>query len=124
MSFINPQTYTVRRRSQGEYVDGVWTETPDTLFTIKAGVQPLSGRELDLLDEQEGVLERGVLKMYTKTELFTIRQSEAKRPDVVEIDSELWEVHFSHNRSSRYKLPTAHFRYTLLRSDNQSDRNT
>jgi len=112
-------------------VDGVYAETADTVFTIRGGVQPTSGKELDLLDEQEGTLLRGARKLYTKALLKTVRQGDPTRCDVVEIDDgqgegiELWEVHFVQNRGTRrYNLPTSHFKYILLRANEQNDVNT
>ncbi len=132
MSFIKPQKYTVRRRTVGGYVNGVYKEASDITFIIKGGVQPISGKELDLLDEQEGVSLRGSRVLYTKSKkvLRTIRQDGPTRPDMVEIDDgdgegvELWEVHFSNNRGPRrYNTPASHFKYILQRADEQNDIN-
>ena len=84
-------TYTVKRYTgAGGYVNGVWQEATETTFTITMSQQPLNGVELmNLPENQRG---RHILRGYTETQLFTIKESESKKADRVVIDGFDYEV--------------------------------
>ena len=50
-------------RTDGSYVDGVWTPGVASTFAIEGSIQPMSGRELLLLPE--GQRSRGAWTLYT-----------------------------------------------------------
>lgn len=104
------ETLTVERRT-GAYVAGVWVETSAPL-TIRASVQPLDGRELQLLEP--GLRSRRTVKIYTDTRLRTARGGEGATPDVVTLaDGERLEVHEVHDYSlHRRGMP--HYRCILV----------
>lgn len=63
------QTLSVVRAGTGTYVDGVWTETPETTVQVRASVQPISAREL--AREPEGTRPTGAIRLFTLEELRT-----------------------------------------------------
>jgi hypothetical protein len=85
---LSTGTYTVTRRAVGAYSDGRWTPGGTSSFSIIASIQPVSGRLLLALPENERTEEQRVV--YTITELRT--RIGAADPDVVTIDGDAWEV--------------------------------
>lgn len=53
----------------------------ESVIKIKGSIQPVKGKELQALPE--GMRVQGVVKLFTQTELFTVRTSECKLPDQV-----------------------------------------
>jgi len=81
-------TYTVTRGSAGAYTDGDFVPGGISTFLIEASIQPLSGRDLQLLSEAQHGEE--VRRVYTKTELRTV--TDGVVPDLLDIDGEAWRV--------------------------------
>ena len=74
---------TVYRSAGGDYNDaGEWEATgPDTSFAIVGSVQPLSGRDRELLPE--GVRSDQVVKIYTETALQTDSEDSSTKADQI-----------------------------------------
>lgn len=70
-----------RQATAGAYVDGLWVDGSPQALTIKASVQPVSGRERAMLPE--GDREREMVKLYSDTELKPSSQANQKAGDVV-----------------------------------------
>ena len=86
-SFRTPLTVT--RRAAGAFSDGVWQEGTETELLILASVQPLRPDEMDSLPE--GRRDRQAVKIYTSTELFTVRGKDTS-PDLVVWRGDTFEV--------------------------------
>ena len=92
MAILGARTLWVQRKP-GVYVDGVWTGSGgEERFSIRGSLQPISGRELQLLPEGERTREQ--FKLYTKAELLTSRDSAAAptKADMVEHRGRLLKV--------------------------------
>jgi hypothetical protein len=59
----------IRRKGEGSYVDGEWVESPETLITIEANVQPVQFREIMMMPESERTKEW--IKIYSVSEIRT-----------------------------------------------------
>lgn len=62
----------------------------ESTFDFRGSIQPLSGRELKQLPE--GSRDQNRKKLYTATELFTVRSSASKLPDHVTYKGETFIV--------------------------------
>ncbi len=88
MNFPQPETITIRRSSVSEtiYENGIPVDTAAYTETtgIKANLQPLTEKELQMLPEGDRV--REAYKIYTKTEL--------KKNDIIvrNLDGEVFEL--------------------------------
>ena len=80
--------YTVTRYGADSFENGLRDSGSGSTFEIEASVQPLSGRDLQMLSDAERVLETRAL--YTDAELF-VRRGE-KAADTVAIEGESWRV--------------------------------
>lgn len=81
-------TYTVTRVAAGTRELGRYTHGAVTTFTVVAGIEPVTGRELkDLPEGQRG---DEVVKIYTATELRT--RTAGGEPDVITYRGEPWTV--------------------------------
>lgn len=91
MSGLRKIDLLVKRKGFGIYDNGIWIQySPDTEFTIKASVQPLSGSDLRLLPENRR--EEEILKIYTSTELVGSNKGQPFNPDIVIINGKPYEV--------------------------------
>ena len=88
ISAFKTGTYTVTRTGGGTYSSGVYTAGSTSTFDITASVQPVSGRDLQVLPEGQHGNEVRVI--YTTTELRTRNPTNAG--DKISIGSEDWEV--------------------------------
>ncbi len=73
---------TVTRFEKGEYQKGVYIEGNKLNLELIAVVLPMTGRELRLLTEGQRATE--AIIVYTDERLFTVKDSEAKKADLVE----------------------------------------
>ena len=74
-SFRKPHTLY---REAGSMVDGKWVVSGETEIAITASIQPATGKDLANLDE--GMRHRGVVAVYSSTEMRTATQSTATTP--------------------------------------------
>lgn len=81
-------TYTVTRRVAETYVDGLPVAGSPSTLSVRAVIQPATGRDLQQLPEAQFGTE--IRKMFTTVEIMTRTPTHA--PDVVTIDGESWEV--------------------------------
>jgi hypothetical protein len=88
ISTYNTGTYTVKRYANGTNANGHYTPATPTTITIKASVQPLSGR--DLKDLPEGQRADDLRTLYTTTRLYTV--SANGNPDVITIEGDRYRV--------------------------------
>lgn len=93
-------TYAVTRRSAGSYVDGRWVPGATSLVNIELNVQPMGGKELQVLPES--FHNRALRKVYSKSALQTVSEGDAGiAADRISMDSEDWDViSVEHWRSS------------------------
>lgn len=83
-------TYTVKRRNAGSYVGGHWQPAGTTEFEIIASIQPLRGKEMELLPEGERSKER--VRIYTKSGLQQTIEKLAIKGDLVSYKGREYEV--------------------------------
>lgn len=84
-------TYTVRRRDPGSYVNGNWTPAGTyTEFQIIASIQPINGRELQMMPE--GQRTREMVRIYTKSGLRPTIEQQNVKGDLVSYKGRQWEV--------------------------------
>lgn len=89
--FFKTGTYPVTRRTSGAYdTDGKFVPDAGTVINTDANVQPVTGRDLERLDE--GRRARETLKFISETELFTEDKDANRAADNVVIDGYTWEV--------------------------------
>lgn len=92
MPLLGERDVTRRRYSSGAYTAGVWSDGAATDTTIRASVQPLSGRDREVLEE--GVRQRDGIKLYTTASgtLRTESQHDGTPADEVVIDTVVYTV--------------------------------
>ena len=78
---------TVRRKSGGEYVNGVWVPGTVTEFTARYSVQPTSPDDMQSLPE--GRRERRAYTLFGNKPLLSVG---SENPDLVSVDGEWYEV--------------------------------
>ena len=111
MSLIPRKTLTVERTTGSGYINGQWNPGTTSSFTIKASVQPITGRDLEALPQ--GRRESGEsYSLFTSldTILFCINNNE--NPDIVTIYGQKFEV-YSISRWENHLIN--HFEYSVLR---------
>jgi len=84
-SLTNKVSVTVRRKGKGDWVDGEWITSPDTLVTIEANVQPVQFKEIMMMSESERTKEW--IKLYSVDEL----RAGMEGPGGWEADIVVWE---------------------------------
>lgn len=84
------EALTVVRTAQGTRSNGRYTSGSTSNVSITANVQPITGRELQSL--QETVHHQEIRVLFTETELFTATPG-VREADKVTIGSETWIVH-------------------------------
>ena len=89
MSTLLPHTIVVRRRS-GSLVKGVWTPGPVESGTFVGSVQPVKGKDLDLLPI--GRRDTGSMKVYSNTPLAVSVEGGDTPGDIVVWQGRQWEV--------------------------------
>ena len=90
---IPKKTLTVTREDTdtGAYnADGDWVKGTTSQFTITASVQPLTGKEMELLPE--GRRESQSYKLYSATKLLTVKTAPKDNADLVTYDGRNFEV--------------------------------
>jgi hypothetical protein len=83
-------TYTVTRMAADSYVDGLKVDGSTSTFTIRAGVQPATSQEIQMLPE--GARTEETLTVYTSTALKTGGEGAATERDRISIDGGVWDV--------------------------------
>lgn len=82
---------TVYRKGLGYFDDnGLYTQALESTFTIKASVQPLTGKALEALPE--GLRSTDVYTLYTDATLNVASQDDEQKADEVEIGGTRYEV--------------------------------
>jgi len=90
LSLFNTHTLTVKRYT-GLYVNGRWTQSLSSTFTITTSWQPANGRDTETLPE--GKRSQQIYKCYPATELFVADPVNGQPADiVVGIDGKDYEV--------------------------------
>jgi hypothetical protein len=95
ISDLGGATYQVIRTAAGARVNGRVVAGPATTFPIVAGIEPITGRELQ--DLPEGQRGDEVIQIFTATPLLTRRpgfepDQIVYRPPGYEVDGEPWTV--------------------------------
>ncbi len=86
-SFRTPLTVT--RKGAGSYTSGVWVAGAESEMVILASVQPMRPDEMESLPE--GRRDKQAVKIYTSTELFTVRGDNTS-PDQMAYRGDTFEV--------------------------------
>lgn len=91
-SSFRRQITILRQNSTGYYDKGKWVE-PETLSEeiIYASVQPLTGREIDLVPQ--GRRNCDSAKLISESALNTVEVNNNSNPDIVVLNGERYEVH-------------------------------
>ena len=89
-SAIFRKPVTVKRRTQGAYVDGFWVEGTESTVMIRASVQPASSADLNLLPE--GKTLGGVYKIFTNDTLIVATEGTDQNGDRLVIGGSDYEV--------------------------------
>lgn len=83
-----PGTFTVTRRPPGVYTNGRFFPGNTTTLNITGSIQPLVGRDLELLPE--GLRTRELLKIYSATPLLV--HGANQNPDLITISGVQYQV--------------------------------
>ena len=106
---------TVRRVPQGSYIDGAWVENgSEIVFTITASVQGVDAEILQTLPEGYRTKEAHIL--YTSAELKT-SQLNLRKPDVVEIDGDKFQVIKVTKKDNIKNYPTNHYEVIVIKEN-------
>jgi hypothetical protein len=106
---------TVRRVPQGSYIDGAWVEIgSEIVFTITASVQGVDAEILQTLPEGYRTKEAHIL--YTSSELKT-SQLNLRKPDVVEIDGDKFQVIKVTKKDNIKNYPTNHYEVIVIKEN-------
>lgn len=104
-----------KRKALGSYVNGLWAESQeDTSFTIKASVQGVDAETLQTLPEGYRTREAHIL--YTSAELKT-SQLNVRKPDVVEIDGDKFQVIKVTKKDNIKNYPTNHYEVIVIKEN-------
>lgn len=87
-AFTAGSPYTVTRTAIGTRTQGRYTPGSTSQFAITASVQPVTGRDLQVLPEAQHA--EDVRVVYATTEIKT--QEAGFEPDQISIDGALWKV--------------------------------
>ena len=94
MTILGKEKLTVTRRT-GDYTNGAWVPVLDSTFTIKANVQPMPARQLEMLPEAART--KGAFICYAdnrQTPLRVLDLTGKGMPDrVARADGRSYEVH-------------------------------
>lgn len=82
--------YSVKRTNEGTYVNGDYVPGAEETLTIVAGIQPLTGRELQNL--RRGITATEVRVVYTNRELIALDETAGIVPDIITVDGDEWRV--------------------------------
>lgn len=112
MSILGEEPVVLRRYSAGENVDGKYVEGQAEDLPILMSVQPVTGRQLEMLPE--GKRAKEVLVGYTEhTDIRTVEQGD--QADQVLVDGIAYEVH----SRKHYRAVIPHASVMLVRVDGQ-----
>lgn len=78
---------TVKQKSGGGFVKGVWVEGSEASITILASIQPTSPTDMESLPE--GRRNRKAFRLYTNVKLNDLS---TENPDTAEIDGKDYEI--------------------------------
>lgn len=88
---IATQQVTIQRKNAGSRVNGRWVDGADLPpLVIVASLQPVSGQ--DLMHLPEGQRTKTVIKLYTNTVLYTVREAVSKVADIIVWEGKEYEV--------------------------------
>ena len=84
------KSYTVRKKSEGSWVEGLWVEGSETPVTILASFQPMNSDEKEFLEV--GRRDIGKIKGYSDEDLTAGEVDGQKTGDIVEFYGSLYEI--------------------------------
>lgn len=108
---ISRKELTAYNLTGGQYTKGRWVGVTPNQFTFKASVQPMVGRELEMLPE--GRRHSQSYFLFTDSLLQTV---EGQNPDIVIIDNEQHEVFQRQNWQNKI---IQHYRYIVYKLDKE-----
>jgi hypothetical protein len=88
-TFLGANTYAVESHG-GSYVDGEWVDGAPVASTAYGSIQPISGRDRELLEE--GTRARGRFVFHTETTLNIVSSTTPARGDTVSFEGRDYEV--------------------------------
>lgn len=83
---------TITRQGAGSYVSGIWTPGADGTITIQAVIQPLSGKERQLMPE--GIRDSGKWRVWSRNEIMNGDRLTINGTVCVIIAVEVWPSHY------------------------------
>lgn len=113
--FVRIVTVT-RARKTGEYVNGFWAGGKTTTFSLKASVQPLNPKEMQLLGGGDRLV--GAVKFYSEEQLSVGDEKGLLQGDIVTVGSEKYEIRQVEEWTSHLKLK--HYKAVGIR-DNRNE---
>jgi hypothetical protein len=108
---ISRKELTAYNITGGQFTKGHWVKGTPNQFTFKASVQPMIGRELEMLPE--GRRHTQSYFLFTDNLLQTV---EGQNPDIVVIDNEQHEVFQRQNWQNQI---IGHYRYIVIKLDKE-----
>ena len=84
-------TYAVRRSTGGQYVEGVYQPGPIEELHVRGSLQPLSPRELKLV--QEGARLKQFWKFFTDVPIGVVGTRTLAQSDVITINGDTYKVY-------------------------------
>jgi hypothetical protein len=90
---LSTHVVKVTRFTKGRLVGGKLKTSKNRPFAMPASVQPLNGRDKEMLPE--GRRQSHTYKLYTKEQLYVSDDRAGQKADHVEIDGEMFEVFMS-----------------------------
>jgi hypothetical protein len=106
---LGAEYYTVTRPGAVTFVGGLRQVAAGSTFSIYASVQPLTGRQLQMLPEAFRTAAR--YKLYTESQLQVA--AEGRLADRVSVDGESFEVH-ELGVWTNHTTGVPHYRYVLV----------
>jgi hypothetical protein len=88
MSTLFPKTISYKAVT-GSYVSGIWVKSEAT-GTFEGSVQPVTGKDLETLPTGRG--DRGIVKVYSGTQLNVSRADTDNSGDIVIWEGKEWEI--------------------------------
>ncbi|MCK5444380.1 MAG: hypothetical protein KAI73_02080 [Rhodospirillaceae bacterium] len=112
MGTILGRTSVQIQRQSGAYdAGGIWQPDLPAPFNIRAGVQPLTGLELQRLPTGQRQVAR--YKVYTNTALQTVELNPGQRPDLLTYKGQTLEV-VSVEDWQDHQASTKHYKFLLV----------
>lgn len=102
-------TFTVIRRSDGEYIDGRWHEGTPQRLEGTGSLQPLTARDVENLPS--GLRSDDAKVIFTEYNLY-MEETGERKPDVVEYNGQEYQI----SGKADWSAIAGYYRYVLART--------